>query len=601
MRYYFILGFFAALFLTACKKYDFDNSITGESISDFSLVAPAANANIGLNAATPDDTVVFSWTAATPGVKEAVRYKFIAVPKGSTNFDAENRIIELQSDNEGSTTKLTVTHQQLDDALKAKNISAGQAVELLWSVEATNGATTEISTASNNVTITRMLDGATPFLLFSPANSLTPVAIDPNATGSMLNFRWTRSLPASGGPEIKYSLLFAERQTDAEGNELPIDWTDPLFTIASGNSGSDTLANVSYKQISDSLAANGFADPSLPANLKWTVVATSGTWNQFATYANDLVIVREVKMYLVGSATPGGWDIAQSVRMISDPKNAGTFYIYVYLNAGELKFVNGQQWPPASGAIDWGQKKGGAAGELTDTDEDNISVSTSGIYRVTVDTKNSMYYVQKQHGRMGIVGGGTTAGWNPSAVFPAQEMGFLGTNLFLGITDVAADGEFKMLDNSDWPNGNIDYTRDYEDGGEGKLAEEGGPNFKWTGATGPVRVIWDYRDVTAPKYIVNSAAEMRVVGNGMKDVAEWTPAASPQMTYAGNGKWTITLNLIGGKEIKFLAGNDWGAFDYEDAGDGKIKWEGGDNFKTPDASGQYTITLDEYKGTITIQ
>jgi hypothetical protein len=177
----------------------------------------------------------------------------------------------------------------------------------------------------------------------------------------------------------------------------------------------------------------------------------------------------------------------------------------------------------------------------------------------------------------------------------------LGTNLFLGITEVASDGEFKMLDNSDWPNGSIDYTRDYEDGGEGKLAEEGGPNFKWTGATGSVRVIWDYRDVTAPKYMVNSAAEMRVVGNGIKDVAEWTPATSPQMTYAGNGKWTITLYLISGKEIKFLAGNDWGAFDYEDAGDGKIKWEGGDNFKTPDASGTYTITLDEYKGTITIQ
>jgi hypothetical protein len=52
------------------------------------------------------------------------------------------------------------------------------------------------------------------------------------------------------------------------------------------------------------------------------------------------------------------------------------------------------------------------------------------------------------------------------------------------------------------------------------------------------------------------------------------------MTYAGNGKWTITLNLIGNKEIKFLSGNDWGAFDYEDAGNGKIRWDGSDNFKT---------------------
>lgn len=75
-----------------------------------------------------------------------------------------------------------------------------------------------------------------------------------------------------------------------------------------------------------------------------------------------------------------------------------------------------------------------------------------------------------------------------------------------------------------------------------------------------------------------------------------------------NGVWTLRLALKANADIKFLAGNDWGAFDYEDAsGDSqatgvakKIQWTGGDNFKTPTAAGTYTVTLDEKAQTATI-
>jgi hypothetical protein len=80
-----------------------------------------------------------------------------------------------------------------------------------------------------------------------------------------------------------------------------------------------------------------------------------------------------------------------------------------------------------------------------------MAPSGDGVYRITVDLSNSKYYIQKQFGRMGIVGGGTAASWNPPAVFPSQEMGFISTNLFLGITSITSNGEYKMLDNNDWP------------------------------------------------------------------------------------------------------------------------------------------------------
>lgn len=94
--------------------------------------------------------------------------------------------------------------------------------------------------------------------------------------------------------------------------------------------------------------------------------------------------------------------------------------------------------------------------------------------------------------------------------------------------------------------------------------------------------MWDGRDVDNIKYEMSPATEMRVVGDGMQGVNAWDPGASPQMTYNGNGVWSITLTLVAGKDIKFLAGNAWGAFDYEDNSGGstatgtprKIKWEG---------------------------
>ena len=110
---------------------------------------------------------------------------------------------------------------------------------------------------------------------------------------------------------------------------------------------------------------------------------------------------------------------------------------------------------------------------------------------------------------------------------------------------------------------------------------------------------------------MNLATEMRVVGDGLDvaGVTDWDPPTSPQMTYSGNGVWTITLALKANKDIKFLAGNAWGAFDYEDNGNNntsggtikrKIKWDGNVNFKTPAVAGAYTITLNEHAQTVTI-
>jgi hypothetical protein len=602
MRKIFILFVAALGVFTSCKKPDLaDNNATGEGLVPFSLKTPTSGTSLVLNAATPNVTVDIAWNPATPGLHTAPTYKWVAALKTTGNLD--NPVISIPSANNGEDAKLTLTYKQIDDALKAAGIADGAKADLIWSIQADNGSTKIVSQNVFNLSVTRFKDGVTPFSILGPASSSAPITINPNSTTDSIKFNWTKAIPASGTTGLKYSVAFYKDDGSAT----------PLFSINSRNNGTDTLLAVSYKDFSDTLTKYGFTNIASIANLRWTVTAASGTWSQPSDFVNQLAIAREVRLYIVGGSSPADWSPPNAIRLIEDESRPGVFYMYTRLTtAGSgFKFLSeNTDWNTPTQKIYGDVDGAGLSGNLTTSGGGN-NIQTpagDGIYRITVDLNNNKYYVQKQFGRMGLVGGGTPAGWTPGAVFPAQEMGFASTNLFIGITSVTSAGEFKPLDNSDWPNGNLDYTRDYEDAGNGKIKESGGDNFKWTGTTGLVRFIWDYRDVKNPVYVMNAATEMRVVGNGINGVAEWDPGASPQMTYIGNGKWQITLDLIGGKDIKFLAGNDWGAFDYEDNSGGstatgtprKIKWEGGDNFKTPAASGTYTIILDEYNQTVTI-
>lgn len=590
-----------------CKKTNFDTTVNGEALTSFRLSAPATNTNLVLNAATPSAPVTITWTAAKPGVGTAPTYKWVAALKSTGNLDAP--VLEIPSNTAGSATALTLTQKQIDDALASKGIAAGVKTDFIWSVVGDNGTTKLQSQDIFNISITRMKDGATPFILLGPVSSLSNTTINPNSTSEFIKFNWTKSKPVSGGPAVTYKVLFAKRTLDAGGNEIPVNWASPLFSIVSDNSGADSLATVSYKRISDSLTAKGFTSLPAPAELKWTVVATSGTWNQYADYVNNLVIVREVKVYIVGSATPGDWDISKSTRLIEDPRFPGTYFTYIFLKGGnEIKFVNGQSWPPSPGAIDWGQDPALPAGNITDVNESNIPVSTNGVYRVTFDLSAKKFSLQTAVsngiGGMGMIG--AFQGWSQ----PAVKMSYTDVNRFIYIANMNTNDEFKFHDGNDWNNGTNILHRWYAVDGNNKMVIDPGSgygNFKYTGANGRVRAIWDGSNPLDLQYQINPAAEMRVVGDGIQGIPAWTPGSSPQMTYGGNGIWTISLTLIGGKDIKFLSGNAWGAFDYEDNSGGStgntprsIRWDGNNNFKTPAATGLYTITLNEYNQTVTI-
>lgn len=316
-----------------------------------------------------------------------------------------------------------------------------------------------------------------------------------------------------------------------------------------------------------------------------------------------------LRVYLPGgyqASTGNGndWDPGTAPELIRDLRSAvfnKMYYIYIYLPAGaQFKITVGRDWAINYGGTGGNLSAGGA----------NFTVAAAGFYRVSVDIGALKYDISA--GRMGFVGGATGAGWNPPNVFPAYALGNSGTNLFVGLTNFTSGG-WKLIDNNAWNSGSntVDETRSYgTPSGDGGTLEVNGANFNDYATAGRYRVIWDGRDRNNIKYFTSSGTEMRVVGDGINQpgVNDWDPPTSPQMTYTGNGIWTISITLKANKDIKFLAGNAWGAFDYEDnsgqsqaTGVAKpIKWEGGNNFKTPAAAGTYTITLNENLQTVTI-
>lgn len=572
------------LVLAGCKKYEFDNATGGESVSEFSLVGPVNNTDVVLNAATPDEKIILSWNAAKPGVNAAVKYTWIAAPKTGS---LDNPAVSIPSDNSGASTQLTVTQKQLDDALKAAGIAAGAKTDLVWAVSAENAQSGKIrSSNSFGISVTRFGDGVTPFSIYGPVSSSTNLEINPTSTNDFIEFKWQKAAPANAANAVRYQLNFIKE----DGS-----FTQPLFSITSGNNGTDTSIKISWKQISDSLDIKGITDLSQVAKLKWNVKATSGNFTLWSKYENVIYILRKVSFFIVGSFT--GWDINNPMEIVVDKKPdrySKVFYAYVRLNAGdEFKFAKTKgDWGSAYG------NTGGAAGDYTTgfNQGGNFQITTTGIYRLTIDVAANKVYIQQK--QVGVVG--NMQGWNAGAPILGA---YLGPNKFLIVANSSGTDEFKLHDGTEWDNGAPNKSRWWGTGSTANTldVDGNGPNLMANSAP-RTRVIWDGTDPQQVKYEKFPASEMRIVGDGIDEagVNQWDPGTSPQMTYIGNGRWQATVKLFGGKQFKFLSGNAWGAFDYEDAGGGRIRHDGSNNFNTPAAGGTYTITLDEHTGTYTI-
>lgn len=560
-------------------KYHNNGAAVNLSSSAASIAPTAADSNRVI--------LTLNWTSPAYAT-DSNTYKYILELDSSTkNFTKPNTIIQT-----GARTK-SFTGKEINNMLLNYGFALGVPVDLDFRI--TSSYSNNNEQYKSNILKVRVTPYSDPSVL---TTEKTTVSGDLNSAGNPSNkFTWTRSFTGYSGA-VTYTL-----QYDSAGKNFA-----SLNEIAAGN---DTyLKQLNVGEMNDAALAEGVAGGTTgKVDFRVKAVTAQGA----VSYSNTVSVtvntyIPLLRFFLPGSyqgATGQGtdWSPSNAPELVRDLRSGALnklYYIYIWLPAGaEFKVTQGRSWDV---------NYGGTGGNLVQGANDNLKVTNAGYYRISIDRTSLKYDIRE--GRMGFVGDASGAGWSPGGAFPNYAMGLASTNLFVGVTTFAT-GAWKMIDNNDWNNGDLTVTnaRSYgANGPSGSTMEINGGNFPNVTTAGRYRAIWDGRNPDNIKYELSPAIEMRIVGNGIQGVPDWNPGASPQMTYLGAGRWQITTTLVAGKDIKFLAGNDWGAFDYEDNSGGstatgvarKIKWEGGDNFKTPATTGVYTITLDEHAQTVTI-
>jgi hypothetical protein len=578
------LGWVLVLSVLACTKvadlpfYDRGKAVT-LSASFATVVSTQADSN--------RNVVSFSWTNPMHGTDSA-NYKFVlSIDSAGRSFAREvtKTVMGARS--------TALTGRELNNILLNYGFAVGRPHTLEVKVTSSYGNNNEkLESNVVRVTVSPFDD---PAVLTTQNTTISPTLAISNNPGN--TFTWTRSFPGYTG-NITYTL-----QYDSAGKNFA---TPRDFPVGS-NLLNVTLTNFEMNET----ALNDGVAGGTTGRIEYRVRAVTAQGAVSFSNAVSVTIntyVPILRFYMPGgyqSATGNGnnWDPGTAPELIRDIRPEAMnklYYMYIFLPANsEFKVTQGRAWD-----INYG----GTGGVLQQNGA-NFSVSTAGVYRISIDRANMRFDIRE--GRMGFVGGATGANWSPSASFPNFALGHPERNLFVGLTNLNSAGGWKLIDNNDWNNGDITATnaRSYgANGGSGSTMLVNGPNMPDVTASGRYRVIWDGRDVNNIKYEISPATEMRVVGDGITGVSAWNPGASPQMTYVGAGVWTISIALEANKDIKFLAGNNWGAFDYEDASGGsqsvgtprRIRWESGNNFKTPTTARTYTITLNENLQTVTI-
>lgn len=153
-------------------------------------------------------------------------------------------------------------------------------------------------------------------------------------------------------------------------------------------------------------------------------------------------------IYMVGDASPNGWDIGNATPLVQDPENP---YIFTYtgvMQKGDFKF-------PVNRNTDWGQDmymkvddthmylhKGGAS------DDNKWSIAKKGYYTITLDLLNNTITMDRL--KLYMVGSATPIGWS---IDKAVEMTEDATDgCIFTYTGPMVTGEFKfpVNRNTDW-------------------------------------------------------------------------------------------------------------------------------------------------------
>jgi len=222
-------------------------------------------------------------------------------------------------------------------------------------------------------------------------------------------------------------------------------------------------------------------------------------------------------LYLIGDATPNGWNADQATPLVQDPNDPTQFSVQVGLKPGNFKFIT------SIGAFLPSYNKGESETSLIYRDEDSqpdgqFVISEPGMYLVKVNLSELTIQIEQQDGPafedLYIVGDASPSGWNidaPDAFIQSE------TDAFVFIYEgLLTAGEFKILAGStgDWCGEWYRPVTNGQDISSHEIVQLSGcdQDNKWkveAGQEGFYRIILDQRNMT----IDISPIDLYIVGD----------------------------------------------------------------------------------------
>ncbi len=135
----------------AILSLDISELLAPTSIAPFALLSPADGTELSL---TGDASTEVSITWAKAASNTSVSYTWHA---DATDGDFSDPLLSIASDDDGMDTTLTLTYQELDDALESLNVAEGESIDLIWTVTAMAGDSVRFSSDIYDINIARML------------------------------------------------------------------------------------------------------------------------------------------------------------------------------------------------------------------------------------------------------------------------------------------------------------------------------------------------------------------------------------------------------------------------------------------------------------
>ncbi|RAJ27694.1 uncharacterized protein DUF5019 [Gelidibacter algens] len=238
-----------------------------------------------------------------------------------------------------------------------------------------------------------------------------------------INFDWTTGTNQDTGAAIKYTL---------EMDMASGDFSTPMATLFSGVQ-STYRYEMTYGDLNNMLLDNGLnPNESYQLSMKVTATIADASVAQQTAMTNFAVTTFKPitsRLFMVGDATPNGWDISNATELVSSTNTRGVFIYEGDLTPGNFKFAVNQDGcfcqdfytKDAADGTSMVYNQGGSGDDLQWTIDQELGPDED--YRITADLLNLTITIEivesvvdtPPFSTLWIVGDATESGWNIDA------------------------------------------------------------------------------------------------------------------------------------------------------------------------------------------